>query len=140
MDFLFLLNASLVIYPYQSLVLAMEREETSNNSTTQMVTTMSWPLVSLQQRSFSVNTATEFQVTSLIYFLLYCILGVITVGIAVSSVLFIPIILMGSGFGRLLGIAMRPYTKIDQGLYAVLGAASLMAGSMRMTVTVCIIE
>ncbi|KAF3685067.1 hypothetical protein FXO37_00995 [Capsicum annuum] len=47
---------------------------------------------------------------------------------------------LATRFGRLLGIAMRPYTKIDQGLYAVLGAASLMAGSMRMTVTVCIIE
>ncbi|KAM3379164.1 hypothetical protein P3S68_011578 [Capsicum galapagoense] len=46
---------------------------------------------------------------------------------------------MGSGYGPLLGIAMRPYTKIDQGLYVVLGASSLMAGSMRMTVTVCII-
>ncbi|KAM3364090.1 chloride channel protein CLC-a-like [Capsicum galapagoense] len=89
---------------------------------------------------FSLNTATEFQVASLlIFFLLYCILGVITFGIAVPSGLFIPIILIGSGYGRLLGIAMRPYTKIDQGLYAVLGAASVMAGSMRMTVTVCII-
>ncbi|KAH0742541.1 hypothetical protein KY290_030534 [Solanum tuberosum] len=43
------------------------------------------------------------------------------------------------GYGRLLGIAMRPYTKIDQELFAFLGAASLMAGSMRMTVTVCVI-
>ncbi|KAF3676616.1 Chloride channel protein CLC-b [Capsicum annuum] len=83
---------------------------------------------------FSLNTATEFQDTSLlIFFLLYCILGVITVGIVVPSGLFIQIILMGSGYGRLLGIAMRPYTKIDQGLYVVLGAASLMAGSTRMT-------
>ncbi|KAK4712693.1 hypothetical protein R3W88_007206 [Solanum pinnatisectum] len=89
---------------------------------------------------FSLNTGTEFQVISLlIFFLLYCILGVITFGIAVPSGLYIPIILMGSGYGRLLGIAMRPYTKIDQELFAVLGAASLMAGSMRMTVTVCVI-
>ncbi|KAK6798861.1 hypothetical protein RDI58_006564 [Solanum bulbocastanum] len=89
---------------------------------------------------FSLNTGTEFQVISLlIFFLLYCILGVLTFGIAVPSGLYIPIILMGSGYGRLLGIAMRPYTKIDQELFAVLGAASLMAGSMRMTVTVCVI-
>ena len=39
----------------------------------------------------------------------------------------------------ILGIAMGFYTKIDQGLYAVLGAASLMAGSMRMTVSLCVI-
>jgi len=34
---------------------------------------------------------------------------------------------------------MRPYTNIDHGLLAVLGAASLMAGSMRMTVSLCVI-
>jgi chloride channel 7 len=39
----------------------------------------------------------------------------------------------------MLGTVMGPYTKIDQGLYAVLGAASLMAGSMRMTVSLCVI-
>ncbi|KAJ8549871.1 hypothetical protein K7X08_033578 [Anisodus acutangulus] len=89
---------------------------------------------------FSVNTPSEFHVSSLIiYFALYCILGLITFGIAVPSGLFLPIILMGSAYGRLLAIAMGPYTKIDPGLYAVLGAASLMAGSMRMTVSLCVI-
>ena len=34
---------------------------------------------------------------------------------------------------------MRPYSDLDQGLLAVLGAASLMAGSMRMTVSLCVI-
>ncbi|KAL3829491.1 hypothetical protein ACJIZ3_018293 [Penstemon smallii] len=89
---------------------------------------------------FSINTSTEFNVFSLfIFFVLYCVLGLITFGIAVPSGLFLPIILMGSAYGRLLGIVMGPYTKIDQGLYAVLGAASLMAGSMRMTVSLCVI-
>lgn len=46
---------------------------------------------------------------------------------------------MGSAYGRLLGMAMGSYTSIDQGLFAVLGAASLMAGSMRMTVSLCVI-
>ncbi|KAJ8750125.1 hypothetical protein K2173_014040 [Erythroxylum novogranatense] len=89
---------------------------------------------------FSSNTPKEFQITSLlIFFALYCILGLFTFGIAVPSGLFLPIILMGSAYGRLLGIAMGSYTNIDQGLYAVLGAASLMAGSMRMTVSLCVI-
>lgn len=89
---------------------------------------------------FSTNTPTEFQYFSLtIFFALYCILGLFTFGIAVPSGLFLPIILMGSAYGRMLGIAMGDYTKIDQGLYAVLGAASLMAGSMRMTVSLCVI-
>ncbi|KAJ4831123.1 hypothetical protein Tsubulata_000654 [Turnera subulata] len=89
---------------------------------------------------FSSNTPREFQpVSLLIFFALYCILGLITFGIAVPSGLFLPIILMGSAYGRLLGLAMGSHTKIDQGLYAVLGAASLMAGSMRMTVSLCVI-
>lgn len=89
---------------------------------------------------FSINTPREFTISSLIiFFVLYCILGLITFGIAVPSGLFLPIILMGSAYGRLLGIAMGKYTNIDQGLYAVLGAASLMAGSMRMTVSLCVI-
>ncbi|KAG8366778.1 hypothetical protein BUALT_Bualt16G0003100 [Buddleja alternifolia] len=89
---------------------------------------------------FSLNTSKEFCIFSLIiFFALYCVLGLVTFGIAVPSGLFLPIILMGSAYGRLLGIAMGPYTNIDQGLYAVLGAASLMAGSMRMTVSLCVI-
>jgi chloride channel 7 len=89
---------------------------------------------------FSTNTPYEYQPSSLIiFFALYCILGLITFGIAVPTGLFLPIILMGSAYGRLLGMIMGPHTKIDQGLFAVLGAASLMAGSMRMTVSLCVI-
>ncbi|XP_068654252.1 chloride channel protein CLC-b [Aristolochia californica] len=89
---------------------------------------------------FSTSTPTEFHPLSLlIFFALYCILGLVTFGIAVPSGLFLPIILMGSAYGRLLGLAMSHYTNIDEGLYAVLGAASLMAGSMRMTVSLCVI-
>ncbi|KAL2935570.1 Chloride channel protein CLC-b [Bienertia sinuspersici] len=89
---------------------------------------------------FSTNTSGEFRpVSLLIYFVLYCILGLFTFGIAVPSGLFLPMILMGSAYGRLLGIAMGSYTKIDRGLYAVLGGAALMAGSMRMTVSLCVI-
>ncbi|XP_052195140.1 chloride channel protein CLC-b isoform X2 [Diospyros lotus] len=89
---------------------------------------------------FSTNTPTEFRIFSLvIFFALYCMLGLFTFGIAVPSGLFLPVILMGSAYGRMLGVAMGSYTNIDQGLYAVLGAASLMAGSMRMTVSLCVI-
>nr|XP_043614679.1 chloride channel protein CLC-a-like [Erigeron canadensis] len=89
---------------------------------------------------FSTNTPSEYNVFSLvIFFALYCVLGLVTFGIAVPSGLFLPIILMGSAYGRLLGMAMGSYTTIDQGLFAVLGAASLMAGSMRMTVSLCVI-
>nr|POE76797.1 chloride channel protein clc-b [Quercus suber] len=89
---------------------------------------------------FPANTPYEYQTSSLlIFFALYCILGLFTFGIAVPSGLFLPIILMGSGYGRLLGLAIGSYSNIDQGLFAVLGAASLMAGSMRMSVSLCVI-
>lgn len=89
---------------------------------------------------FSTSTPTEFRPMSLvIHFTLYFILGLITFGIAVPSGLFLPIILMGAAYGRLLGILMESYSHIDQGLFAVLGAAALMAGSMRMTVSLCVI-
>ncbi|KAG1331480.1 chloride channel protein CLC-b [Cocos nucifera] len=89
---------------------------------------------------FSTGTPTEFRpISLLIFFALYCILGLFTFGIAVPSGLFLPIILMGSAYGRLLGLVMGSYTYIDQGLYAVLGAAALMSGSMRMTVSICVI-
>ncbi|XP_038986919.1 chloride channel protein CLC-b-like isoform X4 [Phoenix dactylifera] len=89
---------------------------------------------------FSTSTPTEFRpISLLIFFALYCILGLFTFGIAVPSGLFLPIILMGSAYGRLLGLVMGSYTYIDQGLYAVLGAAALMSGSMRMTVSLCVI-
>ncbi|KAK2360018.1 chloride channel protein CLC-c [Trifolium repens] len=68
---------------------------------------------------FSTNTPYEYQPSSLIiFFALYCILGLITFGIAVPTGLFLPIILMGSAYGRLLGMIMGPHTKIDQGLFA----------------------
>ncbi|KAI3511160.1 hypothetical protein L1887_18304 [Cichorium endivia] len=89
---------------------------------------------------FSIKTSTQYHTISLlIFFILYCILGLITFGISVPSRIFLPILLMGSLYGRMLGIAMEPYTKLDQGLYVVLGAASLMAGLMRMTISICVI-
>ncbi|XP_010678326.1 chloride channel protein CLC-b isoform X2 [Beta vulgaris subsp. vulgaris] len=89
---------------------------------------------------FSTNTPGEFHpISLLIYFIHYSILGIFTFGIAVPSGLFLPIILIGSAYGRMVGIIMGSYSTIDHGLYAVLGAASLMAGSMRMTVSLCVI-
>ncbi|WOL01377.1 chloride channel protein CLC-a-like [Canna indica] len=89
---------------------------------------------------FSTSTPNEFRAISLlIFFALYCVLGLVTFGIAVPSGLFLPIILMGSAYGRLLALALKSYVHIDQGLYAVLGAAALMSGSMRMTVSLCVI-
>ncbi|XP_062202508.1 chloride channel protein CLC-a-like [Phragmites australis] len=89
---------------------------------------------------FSTGTSGEFRLDSLlIFFAIYCVLGLFTFGIAVPSGLFLPIILMGSAYGRILALVLDRFVHIDHGLYAVLGAAALMSGSMRMTVSLCVI-
>ncbi|PPD72310.1 hypothetical protein GOBAR_DD30785 [Gossypium barbadense] len=65
--------------------------------------------------------------------------GIITYGIAIPSGLFIPVILAGAGYGRLIGRLFDPITKLDVGLFALLGAASFLGGTMRMTVSLCVI-
>ncbi|KAM3296116.1 hypothetical protein ACQJBY_038454 [Aegilops geniculata] len=91
---------------------------------------------------FSTGTPGEFRLDSLlIFFAIYCVLGLFTFGIAVPSGLFLPIILMGAAYGRIVALVLQSTVaaSIDHGLYAVLGAAALMSGSMRMTVSLCVI-
>ncbi|XWS33088.1 hypothetical protein CRYUN_Cryun22dG0048800 [Craigia yunnanensis] len=68
----------------------------------------------------STSTVKEFHISSLFIFFgaVYC-LGIITYGIAIPSGLFIPVILAGACYGRLV--------------------ASFLGGTMRMTVSLCVI-
>uniref|UniRef100_A0A0D6QRU6 Chloride channel protein n=1 Tax=Araucaria cunninghamii TaxID=56994 RepID=A0A0D6QRU6_ARACU len=89
---------------------------------------------------FSYGTATEFHTSSiLMFFVAVFVLALLTYGIAVPSGLFIPVILAGATYGRFVGILIGSFTELDQGLFAVLGAASFLGGSMRMTVSLCVI-
>ncbi|KAF6174240.1 hypothetical protein GIB67_033772 [Kingdonia uniflora] len=89
---------------------------------------------------FSSNTENEFYYSSLfIFFTAIYILGVITYGIAIPSGLFIPVILAGASYGRLFGTLVRSVSDLDPGLFALLGAASFLGGTMRMTVSLCVI-
>ncbi|KAH9331624.1 hypothetical protein KI387_003732, partial [Taxus chinensis] len=89
---------------------------------------------------FSIGTSTEFHLSSiLMFFSAVYVLALLTYGIAVPSGLFIPVILAGATYGRFFGILMGSFTQLDQGLFAVLGAASFLGGSMRMTVSLCVI-
>lgn len=89
---------------------------------------------------FSTSTKNEFRISSLFIFFaaIYC-LGIVTYGIAVPAGLFIPVILAGSCYGRLVGRLFASVSKLDMGLFAVLGAASFLGGTMRMTVSLCVI-
>ncbi|KAF2320233.1 hypothetical protein GH714_026207 [Hevea brasiliensis] len=77
--------------------------------------------------------------TLLVFFVATYGLGIITYGIAIPSGLFIPVILAGASCGRLAGKMLEPLTSLDVGLFALLGAASFLGGTMRMTVSLCVI-
>nr|WBU87333.1 CLC family anion transporter [Suaeda altissima] len=89
---------------------------------------------------FNSNSVKDFHVSTLYTYFgaMYC-LGIITYGIAIPSGLFIPVILAGASYGRLVGTIMGPFCSLDPGLFAILGAASFLGGTMRMTVSLCVI-
>ncbi|KAH6776926.1 chloride channel D [Perilla frutescens var. hirtella] len=92
---------------------------------------------------FSAKTIHEFSAQSLLTFLvMFYSLAVLTFGTAVPAGQFVPGIMIGSTYGRLVGMfVVNFYQKlnIEEGTYALLGAASFLGGSMRMTVSLCVI-
>ncbi|KAJ8766506.1 hypothetical protein K2173_022565 [Erythroxylum novogranatense] len=92
---------------------------------------------------FSAKTIHEYSAQSLLTFLvMFYALAVITFGTAVPAGQFVPGIMIGSTYGRLVGMfVVNFYSKlnIEEGTYALLGAASFLGGSMRMTVSLCVI-
>lgn len=89
---------------------------------------------------FSTTIIKEFQIPSLFIFLFTIyFLGIITYGIAVPAGLFIPVILAGSVYGRIVGRLFQSVSVLDTGLFSLLGAASFLGGTMRMTVSLCVI-
>ncbi|XP_010255989.1 PREDICTED: chloride channel protein CLC-d isoform X2 [Nelumbo nucifera] len=92
---------------------------------------------------FSAKTFHEYSAQSLLTFLvMFYTLAVVTFGTAVPAGQFIPGIMIGSTYGRLVGMFVVNFYKklnIEEGTYALLGAASFLGGSMRMTVSLCVI-
>ncbi|KAL2513758.1 Chloride channel protein CLC-c [Forsythia ovata] len=89
---------------------------------------------------FSSRNKNEFHLSTLfIYFAAIYFLGIVTYGIAVPSGLFIPVILAGASYGRFVGSLLGSISNLDVGLFALLGAASFLGGTMRMTVSLCMI-
>ncbi|XP_006650436.2 chloride channel protein CLC-d isoform X1 [Oryza brachyantha] len=92
---------------------------------------------------FSAKTFHEYSAQSLITFLvMFYSLAVVTFGTAVPAGQFIPGIMIGSTYGRLVGMFVVKFYKklnVEEGTYALLGAASFLGGSMRMTVSLCVI-
>ncbi|PZC82996.1 hypothetical protein B5X24_HaOG208863 [Helicoverpa armigera] len=97
-------------------------------------------------RSFLHDPIGSYKPWSILVFVVcYFLLSTWTFGLSVSSGLFIPNLLTGAAWGRLLAILiqyMLPSNTINPAKYALIGAAAQLGGVVRMTIslTVIIIE
>ncbi|CAI5495414.1 unnamed protein product [Closterium sp. Naga37s-1] len=130
-----------------------------------------FPLTALAPRAPHVPP-TRSHATLAIFFLVFFSLAIITNGCSVPAGLFVPLIVAGGTYGRMMGKLMRSLTSsssptlssfllpsltsplrsaglllfgesgsdtgLDEGTYALLGAASLLGGSMRMSVSLSV--
>ncbi|EPS73799.1 hypothetical protein M569_00956, partial [Genlisea aurea] len=88
---------------------------------------------------FSKGTDAAFQHSSMFIFFAACFfLSIFSYGIVAPVGLFMPLIVTGAAFGRLVGMYFGRSSTLNHGLFAVLGSASLLGGSMRSTVSLCV--
>ncbi|XP_050432472.1 H(+)/Cl(-) exchange transporter 7-like [Adelges cooleyi] len=92
-------------------------------------------------RSFFHDPAGSFDISTLVLFALtYYFLSIWSYGLSVSAGLFIPMLVTGAAWGRLIGIAVQSiYPDLDVGRYALIGAACQLGGVVRMTISLTII-
>lgn len=79
-----------------------------------------------------------------LFFAPYVAMACLTYGVAVPSGLFVPSLLSGAAFGRLCGHLLHKLdndqgTFADSGTYALIGAASVLGGMARMTISLAVI-
>lgn len=82
-------------------------------------------------------------VSVVVFFIFYFLLSCWTYGLSVSSGLFIPSLLTGAAWGRLIGSGLGSLFPdpgwIDPGKYALVGAAAQLGGVVRMTISLTVI-
>ncbi|KAG5838702.1 hypothetical protein ANANG_G00226390 [Anguilla anguilla] len=80
-------------------------------------------------------------VTLTIFFVLYFLLACWTYGVSVPSGLFVPCLLCGAAFGRLVANVLKVNIGIDiySGTFALIGAAAFLGGTVRMTISLTVI-
>jgi chloride channel 7 len=79
-----------------------------------------------------------------LFFVPYIMMATVVYGIAVPSGLFVPSLLSGAAFGRLCGHLLHKLdhtngTFADSGTYALMGAAAVLGGMARMTISLTVI-
>lgn len=96
-------------------------------------------------REVGVDDTSTFSSGALfLFFIPYITLATIVYGIAVPSGLFVPSLLAGAAFGRLCGHLLHKLdhtngTFADSGTYALMGAAAVLGGMARMTISLTVI-
>ncbi|XP_061829246.2 H(+)/Cl(-) exchange transporter 6 isoform X1 [Nerophis lumbriciformis] len=80
-------------------------------------------------------------VTLSVFFLLYFLLACWTYGVSVPSGLFVPSLLCGAAFGRLVANILKVKLGMDiyAGTFALIGAAAFLGGVVRMTISLTVI-
>eukprot|EP01126_Amoeba_proteus_P001122 TRINITY_DN10321_c0_g1_i2.p1 TRINITY_DN10321_c0_g1~~TRINITY_DN10321_c0_g1_i2.p1 ORF type:complete len:614 (+),score=131.55 TRINITY_DN10321_c0_g1_i2:736-2577(+) len=94
------------------------------------------------RRLFHYDVGTFTLPTLAIYFLSYFILAVVTYGVGIPSGLFVPALLCGASYGRFFGqifTLIFPSWNLKPGIFALIGAASMLGGVVRMTISLCVI-
>lgn len=81
----------------------------------------------------------------ILFFIPYFLIAAITSGVLAPAGLFVPTLLAGAAFGRLIGHCLNvwsPGTFADSGTYALIGAAAVLGGMARMTIagTIIVLE
>uniref|UniRef100_A0A8D2GXF6 Chloride channel protein n=1 Tax=Urocitellus parryii TaxID=9999 RepID=A0A8D2GXF6_UROPR len=77
-----------------------------------------------------------------LFFVLYFLLACWTYGISVPSGLFVPSLLCGAAFGRLVANVLKSYIglgHIYSGTFALIGASAFLGGVVRMTISLTVI-
>jgi chloride channel 7 len=90
------------------------------------------------------DSATFSSAALFLFFVPYITMASIVYGIAVPSGLFVPTLLSGAAFGRLVGHLLHQLdhtsgTFADSGTYALIGAAAVLGGMARMTISLTVI-
>lgn len=81
-------------------------------------------------------------VTLALFFILYFLLACWTFGTSVPSGLFVPSLLCGAAFGRLVANVLKSYIGLGHlysGTFALIGAAAFLGGVVRMTISLTVI-
>lgn len=87
-----------------------------------------------------INAWNEYTLST--FFIVYFIISCATYGLSISGGVFIPCLLLGASGGRLMSIAARallPNAHISPGKFALIGAASMLGGVVRMTISLTVI-